>query len=234
MVTTIHTCAKCDSAEIGRNGYSNGHARYRCRACRYQAWFVPAAVAKAAQYAQVEALLVERNAQPSIARITGVARMTIARQLKKAAAASPPLPRLRPKKTQRKEWEILELDESWSLVGHKKRKVWLWLAVECARRRIVGWTLGWTLGCRGEAPLRQLWHALPQRVSPPLLVLHRPVESLRQSAAPLAAPALCQGRRPDQYRRSYQLPHCASVAACWCASPVPSANYWPCLPPELE
>ena len=90
-------------------------------------------------------------------------------------------------------------------MGHKKRKVWLWLAVERARRRIVGWTLGWTLGCRGEAPLRQLWQALPQRVSPPLLVLHRPVESLRQSAAPLAAPALCQGRRPDQYRRSYQL-----------------------------
>ena len=104
MVTTIHTCAKCDSAEIGRNGHSNGHARYQCRACGYQGRFVPAAVAKAAQYAQVEALLVERNAQPSIARITGVARMTIARQLKKAAAASPPLPRLRPKKTQRKEW----------------------------------------------------------------------------------------------------------------------------------
>ena len=48
-------------------------------------------------------------------------------------------------------------------MGHKKRKVWLWLAVERARRRIVGWTLGWTLGCRGEAPLRQLWQALPQR-----------------------------------------------------------------------
>ena len=159
MVTTIHRCAKCDSAGIGRNGHSNGHARYQCRACRYLARFVPAAVAKAAQYAQVEALLVERNAQPSIARITGVARMTIARQLKKAAATSPPLPRLRPKKAQCKEWEILELDERWSLVGHKKRKVWLWLAVERARRRIVGWTLG----CRGEAPLRQLWQALPQR-----------------------------------------------------------------------
>ncbi|WP_262489856.1 hypothetical protein [Hymenobacter terrenus] len=34
--------------------------------------FVPAAVAKAAQYAQVEALLVERTSQRSIARVTGV------------------------------------------------------------------------------------------------------------------------------------------------------------------
>ncbi|AWM32001.1 IS1 family transposase [Hymenobacter nivis] len=69
------------------------------------------------------------------------------------------MPRLRPKKAQRKEWEILELDELWSFVGHKKRKVWLWLAVERARRRIVGWALG----SRGEAPLRKLWQALPRR-----------------------------------------------------------------------
>ena len=159
MVTTIHTCAKCGSAEIRRNGHSGGHARYQCKACGYQARFVPAAVGKAAQYAQVEALLVERNSQRSIARVTGVARMTIAKRLKKAAAASPPQPRLRPKKAQRKEWEILELDELWSFVGHKRRKVWLWLVVERARRRIVGWTLG----SRGEAPLRQLWQALPRR-----------------------------------------------------------------------
>ena len=69
------------------------------------------------------------------------------------------MPRLRSKKQQRKEWEILELDELWSFVGHKKRKVWLWLVVERARRRIVGWTLG----SRGEASLRKLWHALPRR-----------------------------------------------------------------------
>ena len=46
--------------------------------------FVPAAVAKAVQYAQVEALLVERNSQRSIARVTGVARMTIAKWVKKS------------------------------------------------------------------------------------------------------------------------------------------------------
>ena len=51
-----------------------------------------AAVAKAAQYAQVEARLVERNSQRSIARAMGVARLTLAKRLKKAAAAPPPLP----------------------------------------------------------------------------------------------------------------------------------------------
>ena len=47
----------------------------------------------------------------------------------------------------------------WTFVGQKKRKVWLWLAVERASRRIVAWTLG----SRGEAPARRLWQALPRR-----------------------------------------------------------------------
>lgn len=49
----------------------------------------------------------------------------------------PSWPQLRPKKAQRKRWEALELDEMWTFVGRKKRKVWLWLAVERASQRIV-------------------------------------------------------------------------------------------------
>ena len=44
-------------------------------------------------------------------------------------------------------------------MGRKKRKVWLWLVVERAWRRIVGWTLS----SRGKAPLRQFWQSLPER-----------------------------------------------------------------------
>ena len=43
-----------------------------------------AAVRKAAQYAQVDALLGERNSQRSIVRLTGVARMPIAKRIKKS------------------------------------------------------------------------------------------------------------------------------------------------------
>ena len=56
-------------------------------ACRYQGLFVPAAVRKAVQYAQVDALLVKRNSQRSIARATGVARMTIAKRVKKCGGS---------------------------------------------------------------------------------------------------------------------------------------------------
>ena len=45
----------------------------------------------------------------------------------------------------------------WTFVGRKKRKVWLWLAVERYTRRIVAWVLG----TRGTATARRLWQALP-------------------------------------------------------------------------
>ena len=78
---------------------------------------------KAAQYTQVDALRSERNSQRSIVQLTGVARMTIAKRIKKAALPSPDLLPRRPANAQRKRWEVLELDELWRFVGHKKRKV---------------------------------------------------------------------------------------------------------------
>ena len=69
------------------------------------------------------------------------------------------MPRLRPEKAQRQEWEALELDEIWTFVGQRRRKVWRWLAVERASRRIVAWVLG----RRNAATARRLWGALPHR-----------------------------------------------------------------------
>ena len=91
MVTTQHRCAKCGSEQIQRNGHSGGHARYRCTSCGHQARFVPAAAERAARYGQVEKLLAERNSQRSIARVTGVSRMTVAKLAKKSAPAKPAL-----------------------------------------------------------------------------------------------------------------------------------------------
>ena len=45
----------------------------------------------------------------------------------------------------------------WTFVGRKKRKVWLWLAVERESRRIVAWVLG----DRSAATARRLWAQLP-------------------------------------------------------------------------
>ena len=72
---------------------------------------------------------------------------------------APALPHRLPERVQRRQGEDLEVDEMWTFVGRKRRKVWLWLAVERASRRIVAWVLG----SRGAATLRRLWAALPRR-----------------------------------------------------------------------
>ena len=84
--------------------------------------------------------------------------MTVAKLIKKAALVSFRLPRRRLEKFQRKKSEALELDEMCTFVGRRKRKVWLWLAIERVSRRIVAWVLG----CRAATTAQRLWAALPQ------------------------------------------------------------------------
>ena len=84
MVTPLHLCAACGSEHIRRNGSAAGRAKYQCKTCGHQARFVPAAVARAVRYAQVEELLGERNSQRSIVRVTGVARLTVAGRVKES------------------------------------------------------------------------------------------------------------------------------------------------------
>ena len=88
MISTVLTCAKCSSTALQKNGSSGGKAKYRCVSCGHQAVFAPAAPTRAAQYEQVLRLLLERNSQRSIVRLTGVARMTIAKWIKKSQVGS--------------------------------------------------------------------------------------------------------------------------------------------------
>ena len=59
------------------------------------------------------------------------------------------------KKAQRSQPEALEFDKLWTFVGRRQRKVWLWLAVERASRRIVALVLD----CRGVATV---WRCGPR------------------------------------------------------------------------
>lgn len=93
--TTLH-CGKCGSSALRKNGHSKGNAKYLCTACRYQAVFAPAAPRKAAQYAQVEKLLLERNSHRSIVRATGVSRMRVAKLAKKSAVCTTVAPQTEP------------------------------------------------------------------------------------------------------------------------------------------
>ena len=87
MILTTQVCGRCASDQVRKNGSSGGRAKYQCKACAYQGYLHPMAPVRAARYAQVEQLLVERNSQRSIVRATGVSRMTVAKLAKKSAAA---------------------------------------------------------------------------------------------------------------------------------------------------
>ena len=82
------TCRRCSSEEVKRNGSVNGRAKYQCNTCKYQGYFESKVAERVAKYALVEQLLLERNSQRSIVRLTGVSRMTIAKIIKKSQPQS--------------------------------------------------------------------------------------------------------------------------------------------------
>lgn len=82
----------------------------------------------------------------------------------------------------------------WTFVGRKKRKVWLWLAVERHTRRIVAWVLG----SRGAATLRRLWAALPKHYRTGTWYFTDEWEAYGPSTQP-------QRQWPNQHRGSHQL-----------------------------
>jgi transposase-like protein len=92
MITMKQCCGRCGSLQVRKNGSSHGRRKYQCTSCTYQGYFQPAAPARAARYAQVEKLLVERVSQRAIVRLTGVARMTVAKLAKKSARPAPNQP----------------------------------------------------------------------------------------------------------------------------------------------
>lgn len=86
MIQEIHThsCRRCGSQALHRNGSVKGKAKYHCTTCGYHGYFTSALEQRQARYAQVEKLLSERLSQRAIVRATGVSRMTVAKILKKS------------------------------------------------------------------------------------------------------------------------------------------------------
>ena len=52
---------------------------------------------------------------------------------------------------------ILQCDEIWSFVGNKKKKIWIWLALDLKTREIVGVFIG----VQSELSAKKLWKSLP-------------------------------------------------------------------------
>jgi len=72
MIAIQITCRRCSSEAVKKNGSVNGRPKYRCSTCHYQGYFESRTAERAAKYALVEQLLLERNSQRSIVdKVTG-------------------------------------------------------------------------------------------------------------------------------------------------------------------
>jgi insertion element IS1 protein InsB len=96
----------------------------------------------------------ERVSLRGVERIFKIARQTVSRWLKKIVKQ---LPNFRDTIAPAHPDDVLELDELWSFVYHKKQKRWLWVAL-CRRTRQI---VAFVIGDRSEKTCRRLWNKLP-------------------------------------------------------------------------
>lgn len=154
--TKIHTCTKCDSPDIVKNGTDEkGKQKFHCHSCGAWGTLEPSVPYPEERKAEILRAYQERPSMRGIKRIFGVARQTLARWLKEKAAS---LPDLSDTLAEAKKDDILELDELWSFVLKKSNKRWVWIAL-CRRTRQI---VAYFIGDRSEKSCRELWKQIPE------------------------------------------------------------------------
>ncbi|MDR3572106.1 MAG: IS1 family transposase [Candidatus Pacebacteria bacterium] len=152
--TIIHTCRRCGSSNIVRNGHNAcGNRQYRCNDCSHRAVLMPKIAYSEERRKEILDAYRERSSMRGIQRIFGVSRQTLARWLKGGKTLPPFKETVDPAQPD----DVLELDELWSFVGKKSNKRWLWTAM-CRRTRQI---VAFVIGDRSEATCRRLWNKLP-------------------------------------------------------------------------
>ena len=154
--TKIHTCTKCDSVDIIKNGTDeNGKQKFHCATCGVWATLEPSVPYTDERKKEILRAYQERPSMRGIERIFKVARQTLARWLKEKSAS---LPDLSDTLHEAQDDDILELDELWSFVLKKSNKRWIWIAL-CRRTRQI---VAYFIGDRSEKSCRELWKRIPE------------------------------------------------------------------------
>ena len=112
-----HTCPECGSARMVKNGRTaQGKQKYHCRTCGGYGTLQPRVRYSPERKAEILRAYHERSSLRGLERTFGVARQTVAKWLREAAAALPDNPPVAEAAVS----DVLELDELWSFVGAKK------------------------------------------------------------------------------------------------------------------
>ncbi len=167
MLTQIITCYHCDSENIVKNGKaSNAKQKYLCHDCGRQSREEEPGSNAFAPQRREEILHAyqeqERFSLGGLTRTFRVSRNAVTRWLKKAARRLPSLERTLLPAPSSSEEAILELDESWddswSFVGRKADKRWVWIALARHTRQVLAYVIG---DC-GERTCRGPWERIPE------------------------------------------------------------------------
>ena len=82
--TTVHTCRRCTSPHIVKNGRNAcGHQQFKCKDCGMSAVLQPKVAYSEERKAEILKAYQERPSMRGIQRIFGVSRQTLASWLKK-------------------------------------------------------------------------------------------------------------------------------------------------------
>jgi insertion element IS1 protein InsB len=155
-------CPHCGATDYKKNGKTHyGKKNYQCRRCRREFVLeVDREPVSPEQQELVKKLLLERLSLRGICRVVGVSLDGLLSYLVSLYEELPEHLNVKlehadnPVVIQRLE---VEADELLSVVGNKKNKPWLWLAMDVKTKQVIAFYVG----DRSQRSARKLWKAIP-------------------------------------------------------------------------
>jgi len=150
-------CPTCGSEHLIKNGSThNGNPKYQCKICGRQFVINPTNSPVSEETKQlIDRLLLERISLRGIARVTQVSWSWLQDYVNQKLAQTTREVKASVKSPGKL---LIECDEMWSFVDSKKNEVYIWLAIDCRSRKIVGCFVG----DRTRKSARKLWASLPE------------------------------------------------------------------------
>ena len=148
-------CPTCNSQNCTKNGHiHNGNQNHICKDCGRQFVENPQNIQISQErWDIVDRLLLEKIPLAGIIRVTGISKPWLQKYVNQKYEDTPKVIEI----TKEKGRLTIECDEMWSFVEMRVNKKWIWLAIDCDSREIVGLHVG----SRNQAGAKGLWKSLP-------------------------------------------------------------------------
>mgnify|MGYP005615431223 CR=1 FL=1 len=139
-------CKKCGSEKFIKNGFVRGLQRYRCRECRCNFTYTKRrGIHPALRALSIVLYGMCGVSMYKIAKLLGVSDVAVLKWIRKEE-------NLIEEALSHAESKIALIDKNVAFCEWKKKKVWVWRAIDGVSRR----PLGWELGTRGDSCCKRL------------------------------------------------------------------------------